>query len=76
MKKGVGVLGSRTREEREARITKMMLIVFGCFLICYLPLFIYLGVSNFLKLDITEPDYAELQIFFNYILKIHVAFIS
>ena len=39
-----GVSGKRTREEREARITRMMLIVFGCFLMCYLPLFIYLGV--------------------------------
>ena len=43
-----GVSGKRTREEREARITRMMLIVFGCFLMCYLPLFIYLGVINLL----------------------------
>ena len=42
------VSGKRTREEREARITRMMLIVFGCFLMCYLPLFIYLGVINLL----------------------------
>ena len=42
-----GVSGKRTREEREARITRMMLIVFGCFLMCYLPLFIYLRVILF-----------------------------
>ena len=56
MKKGMSVQGSRTREEREARITKMMLIVFGCFLICYLPLFIYLGVNLLRTLDFIWPD--------------------
>lgn len=45
MKRDFSVQASRVREQREARITKMMLIVFGCFLICYLPPFIYVVVS-------------------------------
>ena len=51
MKRDFSVQASRVREQREARITKMMLIVFGCFLICYLPPFIYVVVSIAVYVD-------------------------
>ena len=47
MKRGFSHQTNRAREERESRITKMMLIVFTCFLVCYLPPFIYLMVRSF-----------------------------
>ena len=46
MKRGFSHQANRAREERESRITKMMLIVFACFMVTFLPPFIYVMVRS------------------------------